>query len=660
NAPAAARLHALAALAGLDRAGVEGLDDDVIARALDDSDPSVRRFAIELCENRLPPPDILAAALLARVEESSPRVALQLALTLGDWSDARAGEALGDLALRWHEDPGMLDALKSSARHHAEAIVRTILGAKDANRIDTGGRDRLLTRFVPDLVRRAKDRPDALASTIDELGRRCEKGEGGHEALAALLRALRRDRELRSILSGDLETRLVAVGRSARAQALGDASDEMRVQAIGLVAEIAASHRDDHERAAELEALASLLDPRESFAVRRATVSALERSGATADAASILLDAWRSSTPPIRAAILDATIARGDSAALLLDRIEAGTILPREIDPARRRRLLEHARADLRERARALIAAGDASESERAKTIERLLPAASAGGDASRGIAVFEERCATCHRLAGRGHAVGPDLETVSGRSPEALLVDLVDPNRAVEDRFTAYAVVTNDGRALSGIVVEETSVALTLLGQDGRREVVPRVEIAVLESSGASLMPEGLEAELSPEDVASLIAAIRARRAPPKEFPGNEPGIVRAGANGDLDLRASRAEIRGPSLVFEPRFGNLGFWGSPEDFALWRIEAPRAGVYEVSLLFACPENEAGDEIAVETGSGRVVGTIGATASWDDYREASIGRIELGEGAQEVIVRSSGPIRGYLVDLQAVRLNPVE
>lgn len=169
--------------------------------------------------------------------------------------------------------------------------------------------------------------------------------------------------------------------------------------------------------------------------------------------------------------MLDVLLSRERWIDSLLDAIENGTVARSEIDLARRRRLLEQTSGRLGERSRALFEAADRAPTERAAVFEKLRPALAHPGDVARGLEVYEARCSTCHRLDGRGHAVGPDLETVADRSPDALLADIVDPNRAVEDRFTLYAIVTRDGRALAGIVEEESTTTLTLLGQDAKRK---------------------------------------------------------------------------------------------------------------------------------------------------------------------------------------------
>src|SRR5690606_31425740 len=121
-------------------------------------------------------------------------------------------------------------------------------------------------------------------------------------------------------------------------------------------------------------------------------------------------------------------------------------------------------------------------------------------------------------------HPVGPDLAALTNRSPEALLIAVLDPNRAVEDKFVNYVAITNDGRQFTGILREETSGSLTLEGPDGKKHVILRKDLEVLAATGKSLMPEGMEKDLSPTDLADVLAYLGGIGPPPKSFPGNRP----------------------------------------------------------------------------------------------------------------------------------------
>ena len=90
-------------------------------------------------------------------------------------------------------------------------------------------------------------------------------------------------------------------------------------------------------------------------------------------------------------------------------------------------------------------------------------------------------------------------LAALPNKSGEDLLVAVFDPNREVDPRYVSYQVVTTDERVLTGIVATETPTSITLRRADGKEDVILRSNIATLKSTALSLMPVGLEKELTP-----------------------------------------------------------------------------------------------------------------------------------------------------------------
>ena len=94
-----------------------------------------------------------------------------------------------------------------------------------------------------------------------------------------------------------------------------------------------------------------------------------------------------------------------------------------------------------------------------------------------------------------------------AGVTPFSLAFAMLDPNRAVEDRYVYYTASTHDGRALARMVTGEAGSSLTLVGLDGVEQTILRSEIRSLASSGRSLMPEGLEGAIDEQAMSDLIA---------------------------------------------------------------------------------------------------------------------------------------------------------
>ena len=108
---------------------------------------------------------------------------------------------------------------------------------------------------------------------------------------------------------------------------------------------------------------------------------------------------------------------------------------------------------------------------------------------------------------------MGPDLRAVTNREASALYAAILDPNRAVEPLYQAYTAITRDGSVHYGILKQELGHSVTLQTLDGTEHQVLRRDLESLETSQASLMPEGLELGLSDQALADLIAFVQGIR---------------------------------------------------------------------------------------------------------------------------------------------------
>jgi putative heme-binding domain-containing protein len=262
------------------------------------------------------------------------------------------------------------------------------------------------------------------------------------------------------------------------------------------------THRDD-DRAV----LGSLLKPQTPAPVLLAAVAAVAR-GRDPKLPETLLDGWKGYTPALRSAVLDTLLSRAEWSSALLFSLEDSCTPPAEIDPAHRLRLLKSGNKDLRDRAAAVFGSGSGSRKD---VMDRYRAALSSPGDPSKGEAVFRRVCASCHKLGGFGSEVGPDLAALDDRSPEALLTAVLDPSRAFESKYIEYTVQLADGRVKTGMIASETASSLTLRRQQGEQDEILRADVEAMTSSGKSLMPEGLEKDLTPREFADLVSYLTA-----------------------------------------------------------------------------------------------------------------------------------------------------
>jgi putative membrane-bound dehydrogenase-like protein len=244
----------------------------------------------------------------------------------------------------------------------------------------------------------------------------------------------------------------------------------------------------------------------ESPVIQQGALSALAR-GPFASFEQELLDRWPRLAPSVRATALAMLLRRADSIRALLSAMEKGVVRLAELDIAQQSFLRSHKVPALREEAARVL--GQPSFGSRQSAVESFLPVLALRGLASNGQPIFQARCAQCHRLAGQGQALGPDLASIRANGKEKLLVSILDPNREVVPQFASYQVETKEGESLAGLLVNESANSVTLRMAGGVESVIRRDSIASLQSLGKSLMPEGLEEGLSQQGMADLLEFI-------------------------------------------------------------------------------------------------------------------------------------------------------
>ncbi len=190
-----------------------------------------------------------------------------------------------------------------------------------------------------------------------------------------------------------------------------------------------------------------------------------------------------------------------------------GKVQPAAMSIDQRVLLLKHRDAEIRGQAERLFGGGVSQN--RQEVAQRYRAALSVAASATDGRRVFERTCAQCHRIEQRGHAVGPDLSDVRGRSRLALLHDILDPNAKVEPAYTAYSVVTLDAQVFTGLMVNETAEAVVLRMPEGKERTIGRRDIGEIHASPISLMPEGIEQDVTVHQMADLLEFLKPRSTP-------------------------------------------------------------------------------------------------------------------------------------------------
>ncbi|NOZ39778.1 MAG: c-type cytochrome [Planctomycetes bacterium] len=474
------------------------LTPEIVAQALDDRHPGVRRGAVRLAEGKFEQAPELGAKLLEMVDDPDAPLRLQLACTLGEWRDPRAAQALAKLGQLDAHEPLLIAAVISSIRaDNVGAVLESVLSFEgDLPESLVGQLLAVAIGYQQDSVVVAGF--ETLATPHDQGYTTWQLG-----ALVALSDKLwTQKKSLAEVASPGKLDQLFQFVRPL----VGDPArpSNVRVRALRLLGH--QGKRGEQDRLL----LGSLLVPQESVAIQTAAVDTLSHLGGKS-IATLLLENWSSHSPRLRKQILSILLRRTDWTDDVLDKVEQAEIQSGEFDATQRNQLVNHRDAAIRKRADTLL--GHSVNVDRQKVVREWEPALALQGDYQKGAAVFTKHCSTCHQLEGLGHVVGPDLAALSDKSPKTLLLSILDPSRSIDVRYLNYVAVTDEGRAYSGILVQESGASITLKAPDGKEQVILRKSLEEMQCTGKSMMPDGLEKDLTPQNLADVMAYVAGPR---------------------------------------------------------------------------------------------------------------------------------------------------
>lgn len=214
-------------------------------------------------------------------------------------------------------------------------------------------------------------------------------------------------------------------------------------------------------------------------------------------------------SPAARTAVIDSLVTRATSARALLDAIGTQRIPRQALAPHQARQIVQLRDEDLRRHLERAWGSLGTSSSETEATLRRLrarlTPVVLQEADLAQGAALFEQRCAICHQLFGRGQTIGPDL-TGSGRKDlDYVLINVVDPNASIPADYRLGVVTLKDERVLSGILVSETDQVVTIRTLTST-DTVNRSQVKDVQRLPMSLMPAGLLEGMDDKAVRDLV----------------------------------------------------------------------------------------------------------------------------------------------------------
>jgi len=295
-----------------------------------------------------------------------------------------------------------------------------------------------------------------------------------------------------------------AVGKALQAMADEKAPPQTRLEyvtifgevkapaAVGPLLDLVDRTSDEALRKAALGALATYDDAR----IAPKVVAAFPRLGKESQGAACALLSSRAGTASLfLAAVENGGIAR---TALPLEVVRQIKLFPEQNIPARAEKIWG--------------AAGRPTSAQMTEKIQHLATVVREGGegDPYAGRTVFLGTCGACHALHGQGGAVGPDLTKFKRDDVDSLLLNIVNPNAEIREGYESFLVNTNDGRMVTGFLVEQDPQVVVLRGLDGQNVALPRADIREIKAAGVSLMPEGLLDAFDEKQVRDLFAYLR------------------------------------------------------------------------------------------------------------------------------------------------------
>jgi putative heme-binding domain-containing protein len=138
-------------------------------------------------------------------------------------------------------------------------------------------------------------------------------------------------------------------------------------------------------------------------------------------------------------------------------------------------------------------------------------------GNVRRGQEVFHSAkaaCAACHAIGYLGGRVGPDLTRIARiRNQRDLLEAIIFPSASVVQNYEPVTVITVDGHVYNGLIQRETDEELVLATGPDKEQRIANSEIDEIKRSKVSVMPAGLDKQLTPQQLADLVKFLTTRK---------------------------------------------------------------------------------------------------------------------------------------------------
>ncbi len=512
-------VHALWLLASKDQ-----MEEEILLKMLDSEEPGVRENAIKVAEGYIASNDKLLDKLLDMASDPHPKVRFQLLLTLGNLPGSGTFEVRNELLFRDIEDSWVHYAAMSALDFDALEVFREATSEFGTRR--TEGTEAFFKKLSQLMTKSASSAK--LNQFLAELLRSPSGSwflplvlEGFANGIEGANELVLSDENIRLLVSNFSPSTDAGLRHQSLAvlQAIGyfeQPSNPLLHQAI----DISGQSNEDKAiltdaiqiigwsgSARHFELLTNLFVRHRRHDVRMTIMRAMnELSGDRAT--DFIVSTWPSLTPEERKTGIQIFFVNDENKLVLMRAIAENRIKPSILTWGQTVSLLNSSNQAIRVWAREYLEGNELN----ADTVWQAFQVSlQTNGRVDQGREVFKENCGICHQKAGKlGVAFGPDLATVQNRNKTALMVDILQPNKSIADGFELWTVSLNSGKDISGIISQQGTNTLTLTDATGKETTVKRSEIKELKASEWSAMPENLQAQISQEEMADLLAFLK------------------------------------------------------------------------------------------------------------------------------------------------------
>lgn len=513
------RLHALWTLEGL-----HALRGEHIEAALLDPEPGVRFNAVKLAELHLEAWPSLGEKLIALQDDPDEKVRFQLLCTLGFIDSPEAAQARNKLLFRDITDEFVQVAALSAPSSRAEELLAAVLDRYDKDVPAYGTLVQHLTAMVADdplspygytLLEKATEiDPEQQVTWQVPVLKGIARGYSRHTGLLsdraqdALFRSFF-DHPARPIRQASLEvlqaTKLAGSRRvdaaMARARKIASHTGESEWERALSIQFLALQNPVAHK-----DFLQQLILSGEAIPIQLAAIRALN---AIPDetVATFAMDHWPRLDPAVQDAALSTFLQNETRIKRLLGALESGKVQKASLGWQRSIRLMTQRNVTLRNRARAFFS----NDEQIRKVIADYQPALAMKGDVDRGAEVYQKNCALCHTVKGKGGIpFGPDLGTIQSWPASGIMENILNPNQSISHGFDLWNIGLKDGESVQGVITAETPSSLTVRNANGQVSTLARGDIVSQKALNMSAMPEGLERDISHQEMADLLAFLK------------------------------------------------------------------------------------------------------------------------------------------------------